>query len=230
MQATISCLRLAGDQNLRGQFHVAAAANAVIHAHDDVFALALEQPFVARARRFVHRGRQFRAAASAIRRAPSSNFPRAGPVARSGSSTSFFASLASAVARATSFCAASACSIKTISWSSILVMSALHSVDFVGERAVFLVLARLQLLVGVFLDLRFLRLDVEFEPFAVGLDLFDAVFGGVELALGAWRPWRGGFRVRGRCGRVPVGRGEFSGRDPAKSEVSQSSPALNCED
>jgi hypothetical protein len=51
----------------------------------------------------------------------------------------------------------------------------------VGERAVFLVLARLQLLVGVFLDLRFLRLDIEFQPFAVGFGLFDAVFGGFEL-------------------------------------------------
>src|ERR1700690_781573 len=56
--------------------------------------------------------------------------------------------------------------------------------NFVGEGAVFLVLARLQLLVGVFLDLRFFGVDVEFQPFAVGFGLADAIFGGFELGLG----------------------------------------------
>ena len=59
----------------------------------------------------------------------------------------------------------------------------LAQLDFMGERAILLVLARLQLLIGVSLDLRFLLLDIEFEPFAVGLDLFAAKFGGVQLRL-----------------------------------------------
>ena len=57
-------------------------------------------------------------------------------------------------------------------------------VNFVGERAVFLVLAGLQLLVGVFFNLRFFRLDIEFELFAFGLDVLDAALGGFELRLG----------------------------------------------
>ena len=56
--------------------------------------------------------------------------------------------------------------------------------DFVGERPVFLILARLQLLVGVFFDLRFFGLDFEFALLAFGLDLLDAAFGGFQLALG----------------------------------------------
>jgi hypothetical protein len=63
-------------------------------------------------------------------------------------------------------------------------MSPLHVSISWDERAVFLVLARQKLLVGVFLNLRFFSFDVEFEPFAVGLDLFDAGFGGFELRLG----------------------------------------------
>ena len=68
--------------------------------------------------------------------------------------------------------------------------------DFVGERAVFLVFARLKLLVGVFLDLLFLHPNVEFEPFAVGLDLFDAGLGGFELRLGGRRFGAEGFAFR----------------------------------
>src|SRR5208283_5959636 len=60
----------------------------------------------------------------------------------------------------------------------------LARVNLVGQRAVFLVLARLQLLVGVAFDLLLLRFDIEFEPFAVGLDLSGARLEGFELALG----------------------------------------------
>ena len=94
----------------------------------------------------------------------------------------------------------------------------LARVNFVGQRAVFLVLARLQLLVGVFLDLRFLRFDVEFEPFAVGLDLFDAVFGGFELRLGGGGPGAEGFAFRADVGEFLLRRDGFSGRGPAKSD------------
>ena len=53
-----------------------------------------------------------------------------------------------------------------------------------SQRAVFLVLARLKLLVGVFFNLLFLHSNVELQPFAVGFDLFDAGPGGFELHLG----------------------------------------------
>ena len=46
----------------------------------------------------------------------------------------------------------------------------------------------------------FFRLDVEFEPFAVGFDLFDAIFGGVELRLGG-----GGLGAEGFAFRADVG-------------------------
>ena len=72
----------------------------------------------------------------------------------------------------------------------------LGHLDLVGERLVFLVLARLQLLVGVFLDLRFLGLNFQVALLAFGFDLLDAIFGGVELDLGGGGPAAQGFAFR----------------------------------
>ena len=118
-------LALAGHQNLRGQFHVAAAANAVLHAHDNVFALALEQPFITLAHGWIHRGRQLGPAALQFGKFLL-QILLALVELRDLASASFFISSASRKRRTASFCAASVCSIKAISWSSIFVMSALH--------------------------------------------------------------------------------------------------------
>ena len=64
-------------------------------------------------------------------------------------------------------------------------MSALQPFNFVGQRAVFLVLARLELLERVFFDQLFLGLDFKFEFLAAGFYLFDFVFGALQTALRA---------------------------------------------
>ena len=54
MQVTISCCRPAGKQDLRGQLHVATAANAVLHTHHHIRTLVFQQTLVTRARAFIH--------------------------------------------------------------------------------------------------------------------------------------------------------------------------------
>src|ERR1035438_5702428 len=176
-------MRLAHDQDLRGKFHVAAAANAVMHAHDNVFALALEQPFVALTHGFVHRGGQL------------------GPASLQFGEFLLQILLALAELRDLAFrhffyfvgFARQAAGLLLhllglFHQNDFLILNlrdvGLARFDFVGERAILLVLARQKLLVGVFLDLRFFPFNVEFELFAVGLDLFDAGPGGFELRLG----------------------------------------------
>jgi len=59
----------------------------------------------------------------------------------------------------------------------------LGHLDFMRERLVFLVFARLQLLVEIFLDLRLLGLDFQIALLAVGFDLPHARLRGLERAL-----------------------------------------------
>ena len=46
-------LSLAGDEDLPAELHVAAAANPMLDAHDDVLPLVFEKPFVSRASDFI---------------------------------------------------------------------------------------------------------------------------------------------------------------------------------
>ena len=59
----------------------------------------------------------------------------------------------------------------------------LARVDFVGQRAVFLVLAGLELLVGVPDDHLLLGLDFQLQVFAGGFDLLDPQLGILQLGL-----------------------------------------------
>src|SRR6185312_10347116 len=52
-------LGLAGDEDLRGQFHMATAADAVLDAHDHIAAFVFEEPIVTRARSVIHGGGEF---------------------------------------------------------------------------------------------------------------------------------------------------------------------------
>ncbi len=60
----------------------------------------------------------------------------------------------------------------------------LAAVNFMGQRAVFLVLLRLKLLQRVFFNLRLLGFDFQFQLLAVGLDMLHAVLGGIQSGLG----------------------------------------------
>ena len=64
----------------------------------------------------------------------------------------------------------------------------LAGVDFVGERAVFLILPGLELLVGIPGDHLLFAVDFQLEIFAGRFDLFDTEFGILQLGLD-----RGGF-------------------------------------
>ena len=61
----------------------------------------------------------------------------------------------------------------------------LAGVNFVGKGLVFLVLARLQLLVGVLGDLGLFGFHVEFEPFPVGFDLPHPLLARLQIGLRA---------------------------------------------
>jgi hypothetical protein len=106
-------LRLALNEQLRGNAHVATAANAVLHAHNHVFAFALCQSFVAGPSARIYSPGEF----SCLR------FCSRAFRFESCSSMSFRASLVAWVARSTSRWVASACSINSISRSSILNIS-----------------------------------------------------------------------------------------------------------
>ena len=58
----------------------------------------------------------------------------------------------------------------------------LAHLDLVGQRAVFLVLFRLELLDGILVDELFLGLDVQLQFLALGFDLFGFVFRGLQRA------------------------------------------------
>ena len=119
-------LSLAGDDDLRRQPHVTTAANSVLHADNDIFAFVSEQPLVTRPRelsstadgQFLAIGGQFRQFFF--------RFCSRAPSWASCSSMNFARFGGSLGGAHTSFWAASACSINSISWSSILKISSLH--------------------------------------------------------------------------------------------------------
>ena len=153
-----------------------------MHAHDNIFALALEQPFIALAHGWVHRDGQLGPAALQF-----GEFLLQILLAlvklRDLAFRQFFCFVGLAQKTDGLFLRG----LGLFHKNNFLVLDlrdvSLARVNLVRQRAVFLVLARQQLLVGVFLDLLFPGLHIEFQPFAVGFDLSDAGSGGFKLRL-----------------------------------------------
>ena len=154
MQGTISFCALQVTSICAGNFMWQPPQTPWLHAHHHIVALALQQPFVTVARHLIHRRGQFRRGRFAIPPVPSSNFLRAGPVVRPGPPPVFSLRSPPGWRGSLPFAPPRACSINSISLVLDFDDVRLAMVDFVRQRAIFLVLARLQLLVGVFLDLR----------------------------------------------------------------------------
>ena len=97
----------------------------------------------------------------------------------------------------------------------------LARLDFVGQRAVFLVLPGLELLVGIADDQLLLGFDLQFQVFAVGLDLLDAQLGMLQRRLGGGGLGLERLPLRFDVGQFALSRGGFSGPGPAGSAVFQ---------
>ena len=177
-------LRAAIRHNLRRQLHVAAAASAVFHADDHVLALALEQALVAVPRRFVYGGRQLRAASRQFRKIFLQIFFALVQLAdlvvhellRGGGldgGAGHFLLRRLGLFHQNNF---GVLNLKD---------DFLGHLDFVGERLIFFILARLQLLVEVLLNLRLFAFDFEVALFAFRFDLFYAQLRRFERGLGA---------------------------------------------
>jgi len=162
---------------------VAAATNAVVDAHDHIVAFIFEQPVVAETNAFLHGGRQFFTPGlqlgqvfleihlALVDQGDLVIHEFFGGRGRLGGIDDF-----------------------ALGHLGLFHQADFHILDFedglfghfdlVGQSFVFLVLAGLELLVGVLFDLRFFGFDVQFEAFPLGFDLFDAEFGRVKLGLG----------------------------------------------
>src|SRR5579875_592099 len=176
-------LRAAMNEYLRRQFHVAAAAHPALHANYDIAALAFEEPFVARPRRFVHRRRQF--VAAGLQGGQFFFQILLAPIQLRELLVHPFFGLGGFGHQAGDFFLRGFGLFHQFDFAVFNFRDFGFAIfDFAGQRAVFLVFTGLELLVGVFFNLRLLGFDFEFKPFAFGFDLFDAIFGGFELCLG----------------------------------------------
>ncbi len=180
-------LGLAGDEDLRGKFHVATAANAMLNADHHRGALVLEQTFVTRAGGRIHRRQKFRAIGFEPRKFLLQIFLAFAEIG--DQAIGDFAGLAQ---RRIGRLHVLLNGLGLFHEFDLLVVQLYNGLlakfNLMGQRAIFLVLLGLKLLEGIFLDLRFFGLDIQLELFAVGLNLLGAIFGGVKVRLGAGRP------------------------------------------
>jgi len=152
-------MRLTGHQDLRRQLHVTPAANAMMHAHQDILPLVLHEPFITCPHALIHSGTQLLPVA--LQRGEfllKVRFPLAHLGHLSIGELFGFIRLAR---QPDNFLLRR---LGLLHQTNLLILDAidirLARVDLMGQGAILFVLARLQLLIGVFLDLRFLRLHV----------------------------------------------------------------------
>jgi len=155
----------------------------MFHAHNHVLALALEQPFVTAARGFIHGGRQLFSAAGQLGEFLLQIFLTRVQLADL-IINQFFCGGGFGGRGHDIFLRDFGLFHQDYFCVFDFEDDFLGHLDLVGERLVFLVLARLQLLVQIFFDLRLLRLNFEVALFALGFDLFDAGLGGFQRGLG----------------------------------------------
>ena len=175
-------LRLAHDKELRGDPHMAASANTMLNTHHDILAFVLHEPIITRTRRIIDRPGQFRAVGQKF--------------------SKFFLQIAFAGVQRTEllidecfgFSQGLGCpgdlflaGLSLFHERNFLVFDfengLLAQVNFMRQRAVFLVLASLKLLIGVLGNEIFLGLDFQFQFLAAGFNASGLVPGSFQRRL-----------------------------------------------
>lgn len=173
----------AGQDDLCGQFHVAAAAGSVVDSDDDAAAFDLAEPFIA--------GEEVVADGCGEGVAAADQFGLAFakftfPVGEIGEAAlSFGAGGFGITAGGVGLALGGFALLHQVEFAVFDADDSLAAhVDFVGQGAVLVVLLGLVLLDGVFFDQLAFGLGFEFEFFAFAFEVFDAVFGGFEGGQG----------------------------------------------
>src|ERR1017187_4424493 len=176
-------LALARNEQLRWQLHVTSATDAVLHADHHILSFAPHRPVVAAARAFVPRRSQFLAVGLQLGQfLLQVLFP---PAELRDLLVHEGACVLGGLRGPEDFLLRRLRLLHKLDFPVLdLEDRRLAGIDFVRQRAVFLVLSRLELLIAVADNHLLLALDFQFQVFPGGFDLLDAELGILKFGLG----------------------------------------------